>query len=631
MSRIGPAILALQVGLWASAWGATRAIGPGDDLARAAARLGPGDTLILRDGVYRSSIAPARSGVEGRLITIRAQNDGGAVIDGERERAPVVISGQDYIVIEGLVARNSPNRSGTGVYSIRGSHNILRRCTGYDAGNTQNCGVFNVAYPESQDNLLEDCAAWGTGRKMFCFWHSSHNTMRRCFANWTRWDGSYLNGSNLQFYGSSNCIMENCIGYGPVPAWWSVSMFVQRGSPACVGNRILGTIAIRAGMNRDGTPKEYNRPRGMTPVGFRPSGLQIAQSGGRENRDCVFRDCFSWGNLGPGLGVGGDVMNLTIDHVTVKGNGVNLVLGRPDEVTITNSYIEGTKYRGPGARLTHRYVDGELTDEPLWPWPMEERIKKEMGISVTEEITKIIGVRVPSGPKKLAAPPEPRPKPKPRPRPTAGALDRFGALLRTRVTEELAEGRRPRFSVAAFQQRFEIVAMDEAGTLRLKGPVMTVDLEWPRLMISDRRSLALAVLREETPLDHALAAFYFIADGDERGASDHLDKSGDAAEEVSGSFTDMPVREVAADKPAATVPNGSPGGAARSDDRPPPAPPAPARPTDSVEAQKLFERGESLFIEGEQGKAVEVFRRLVEGHPGSDSARKAQEYLEMLE
>jgi hypothetical protein len=28
-----------------------------------------------------------------------------------------------------------------------------------------------------------------------------------------------------------------------------------------------------------------------------------------------------------------------------------------------------------GARLCHRYVNGTLTEEKLWPWPMDDRIK----------------------------------------------------------------------------------------------------------------------------------------------------------------------------------------------------------------------------------------------------------------
>jgi hypothetical protein len=49
-----------------------------------------------------------------------------------------------------------------------------------------------------------------------------------------------------------------------------------------------------------------------------------------------------------------------------------------------------TSLDGEGARLTNRYVDGVLTDQPLWPWPMEDRIQAELGFSVTDFMTKLI-------------------------------------------------------------------------------------------------------------------------------------------------------------------------------------------------------------------------------------------------
>jgi hypothetical protein len=45
--------------------------------------------------------------------------------------------------------------------------------------------------------------------------------------------------------------------------------------------------------------------------------------------------------------------------------------------SITDSNIPGTSYHGAGAKIQYRYVDGTLTNESLWPWPMEERIKAE--------------------------------------------------------------------------------------------------------------------------------------------------------------------------------------------------------------------------------------------------------------
>jgi chondroitinase B-like protein len=359
---------------------------------RAFERLRPGDTLLLMDGVYRQSLAPRRSGEPGKPITIRALNDGMATIDGQFRRDPVHIA-QDHITIEGLVARNGRR----GVYDIlRGSHNVLRRCTGYDASPDVNSSVFAVAYPEAKHNLLEDCAAGGTGRKMFLFFRCSHNTMRRCFADWQRWDGRrnrgqiWPNGTNLEFYGANHCTMENCIGVGRIPAWWSVCMFAQYNTESCIGNRILGTAALNAGTNEDGSAQQWGRRPGprqenIVHQNYRAPGLFLGTSAGKPCRDNVFRDCFASGNIGSGLIVEGPVENCVLDHVTLRGNQQKeLVIADEADVEVTNCRVQGTEHNGQGARLTRRYLEGKLTDEPLWPWPMEKRIQREMGISVTE-------------------------------------------------------------------------------------------------------------------------------------------------------------------------------------------------------------------------------------------------------
>ena len=92
------------------------------------------------------------------------------------------------------------------------------------------------------------------------------------------------------------------------------------------------------------------------------------------------------------------MLNNGIDGRPVdSGQGKSVNLGKFNELTVTNSRIEGTSYQGTGARLTHRYVDGQLTTQPLWPWPMEDRIKTEFAqvfgiqnLSVTCEIGKLI-------------------------------------------------------------------------------------------------------------------------------------------------------------------------------------------------------------------------------------------------
>jgi hypothetical protein len=39
-----------------------------------------------------------------------------------------------------------------------------------------------------------------------------------------------------------------------------------------------------------------------------------------------------------------------------------------------------------GAHIYYCYKDGKLTDKPLWPWPMNERIKRFAGIDVAATV-----------------------------------------------------------------------------------------------------------------------------------------------------------------------------------------------------------------------------------------------------
>lgn len=70
------------------------------------------------------------------------------------------------------------------------------------------------------------------------------------------------------------------------------------------------------------------------------------------------------------------------------GNGAYLVVPpRLQGVSkIDGAYhIKTAGSRDIGAEVLYRYQNGVLTNIPLWPWPMEDRIFKETGISVTWE------------------------------------------------------------------------------------------------------------------------------------------------------------------------------------------------------------------------------------------------------
>jgi hypothetical protein len=454
--------------------------------------LQPGDTLILMNGTYYQSIVPdVRNGEPNPAIdtgdyatyplddpqrtlyyiTIKAQYDGKAVIDGQGVREPVVLGHWDqggighYFILEGLVAKNSSES----VYFILSHDVIVRRCSGYDASTDKNAGVFSFwatgsGIADPANVLVEDCIAAGTGRKMFMFYDSYVNLIfRRNFAAWDSWRNNDTYDPNnwpwadgIECYnwnqpaGVTNCIVENNIVYGRLANYG----FSLSPNPALTqGNRFLGDIAVKVGMKWNGSPmlgelrpdeggdlipnmsKDWPCPNPAKPTQActpftqwqsHRAGFVFGTYSNPEYHDNVFRDLFAWGNAGAGLSIGeppesqGWTANSSgnvLDHITLANNSIGdpqpweKIQGYPNlhEYSLdmiqragstTNLYIQGDgRYSNPsvGARLRYRYVDGILMDgtnghpaQELWPWPMEQRIKDELGINVTCEIGDLV-------------------------------------------------------------------------------------------------------------------------------------------------------------------------------------------------------------------------------------------------
>ena len=70
----------------------------------------------------------------------------------------------------------------------------------------------------------------------------------------------------------------------------------------------------------------------------------------------------------------------------------NSVSEGPTPDSVTNVFTSSH-----GANLCHRYMDGSLTDTPLWPWPMNQRIKDAMiesgrsAVDVTATVEEMFG------------------------------------------------------------------------------------------------------------------------------------------------------------------------------------------------------------------------------------------------
>jgi hypothetical protein len=88
--------------------------------------------------------------------------------------------------------------------------------------------------------------------------------------------------------------------------------------------------------------------------------------------------------------------------------------------------------------------------------------------------------------------------------------------------------RRPRFLLARTRQLVEVAALDERDSLRLASQGLDVPYKWDALTPEDRRNLALAMAREDSPSDQALAAFLCLASGAEEQGRKILDGVADA-------------------------------------------------------------------------------------------------------
>ncbi len=75
--------------------------------AAAIRKAGPGDTVYLRGGVYRQTLAPARSGLPGSPITFSRYGAETVVIDAEGLSQGVILWDVSYIVVRGLQIRHA--------------------------------------------------------------------------------------------------------------------------------------------------------------------------------------------------------------------------------------------------------------------------------------------------------------------------------------------------------------------------------------------------------------------------------------------------------------------------------------------------------------------------------------------
>lgn len=408
--------------------------------------LAPGDTLVVRDGRYYQSIDPAISGTSGSPIVIRAENDGGVILDGGGVRSGIAIYSNppatvSYITIEGFRVENCGERPAVEVRSQDGTalssqtHHIVIRRTGArgDAVSSNN-PVWSIA--RTRDSLLEDVWGWGDGRYTINLYGCTRVTVRRGVFRWDGWGAGASQPQNPKFnmgvYDTHDSLIENVL-------------LLDAAVDPYGGDK--GGLYVPG--NSNGTTAPYgdsddNTFKGVISLNNVGVGLGVEGGSGGTNDNNRFENVISWGNSYYGVTVPHKASGTKFDHVTVAFNTNGFYIGGSSSsvsgTTICNSIIDsnpprgingpattcynivfgnGTDYLngaspGPnsisqdpllncrvriedgspgkgtasdggdrGATVLKRYVDGQLTADDLWPWPYQDRIRADLCESET--------------------------------------------------------------------------------------------------------------------------------------------------------------------------------------------------------------------------------------------------------
>ena len=405
----------------------------------------PGDTLCLLDGEYTGadSMIQPPEGLEGTadaIITVRALNDGMVTIDGEGRHVPIGLSRNRYMLIEGMDAGNSSRNV---VQLLRTGHVTVRRVVAYDAADG-NFKVFAVHgdFPRDltpdEPNLLEDVAGFGIARKIFSSYTADNTVIRRA---WGSWMGSTFIGPKMTFtlaYRNYRAICENCIGT------WTGHLMPASYQLGCNP----GSTNVKCGQNRTTPDQPYGiigadslRDDFSANSGLFGSFAYLENTAvhnpGRAIRITNPSDVFLVDNITyiePGR------FTTTTNSVTLSDRdnptgrfvqGLTAIGGADLRIT---AGVEGadnivrvpttgdlqpgeSPYTGPhGAKLCYRYENTKLTDQPLWPWPMNQRIINAMNkagyqdpVDVTATVERLLGP-IPSQ-CRVASPPTSPPAP----------------------------------------------------------------------------------------------------------------------------------------------------------------------------------------------------------------------------
>lgn len=399
-----------------------------------------GRVVTIPDGEYAQLFINA-SCSNSTPLTIRAATDGHVRFDaryascGSKLCPACYIYRSSHVNVAGVVCHHAQDAT---VQVSHSDHIHLHGVSAYEAGPDYDDHIFDLY--RSQDVTLEECAAIGRGRNPFLVFESNRITLRRTFAQYVT-HGTQKAASYFQVYGSSDCLIENFVGirassdiYVDAGQYWHAAW--NRDEDRVDRNRIEGSVFIGHdyhGLNilsanqqlhgnsvensvfiGNDTEQGYGLPYtaifqrcdddfkmdqltlihhkiavGLSHDANNPwfdiigtltnssiahceSGIDVAQYPNiRTELDHHYNNFYNVANthVGVSRGPGETFVNPGYD-VERYGNGAYLFV----PPTLRG---QGSNGADVGANVLYQSSDGVLTDERLWPWPMEARICAE--------------------------------------------------------------------------------------------------------------------------------------------------------------------------------------------------------------------------------------------------------------
>ena len=350
------------------------------------------DELCLLDDEYtgaNSMITPTASlaGTAANPITIRCLNEGQCRINGQGARIPVNLDpGHAWYRFIGLNAHNSDDD----LFELSGVANIeIYRSGAWDG----NPGIVNgngFSYSDADQILCEDCFVFGTMRVGFGGLRSTNITLRRVFC---RQEGITLTNDLVCIQlarGQEDAhTVDNAIAmrwHAPGAATPNASFLLNTSTESDAANLVTNHVVNGVILYRQNTTGVLNftaahRNRGGQNLAF----SNIATSIGS---DFTGTESHLFLNTTPAA------LNVTLDSYTTHNDNSNVFHGQytPTDGDTCGSDGVGCQsiYDNPaGAEICKRYVDRVLTNDPLFPWPMTQRIVDAMTFDDNTRVTDV--------------------------------------------------------------------------------------------------------------------------------------------------------------------------------------------------------------------------------------------------